>query len=80
MFYDQLLKKTICNSNSKLVSFLGKVYLPVMNNDFLNLGENDLSEDELLMYLKNMQNNKTPGNNGLMKCNKVWLSEVTKTS
>ena len=80
MFYDQLLKKTICNSNSKLVSFLDKVYLPVMNNDFLNLGENDLSEDELLMYLKNMQNNKTPGNDGLMKCNKVWLSEVTKTS
>ena len=29
--------------------------------------ENDLTEDELLISLKSMQNNKTPGNDGLMK-------------
>ena len=29
--------------------------------------ENDLTEDEPLIYLKSMQNNKTPGNDGLTK-------------
>ena len=29
--------------------------------------ENDLTEDELLISLKSMQNNKTPGNDGLTK-------------
>ena len=39
--------------------------------------ENDLTEDELLISLKSMQNNKTPGNDGLMKefyetfCNEI---------
>ena len=67
MFYEQLFKKTICNANSKIVSFLGNISLPVINNDFFNLCENDLTEDELLISLKSMQNNKTPGNDGLTK-------------
>ena len=29
--------------------------------------QNDLTEDELLISLKSMQNNKIPDNNGLMK-------------
>ena len=65
MFYEQLFKKTICNANSKIVSFLDNFSLPVINNDFFNLCENDLTEDELLISLKSMQNNKTPGNDGL---------------
>ena len=67
MFYEQLLKKTICNANSKIVSFLDNISFPVINNDFFNLCENDLAEDELLISLKSMQNNKTPGNDGLTK-------------
>ena len=67
MFYEQLFKKTICNANSKIVSFLDNISLPVINNDFFNLCENDLTEDELLISLKSMQNNKTPGNDGLTK-------------
>ena len=47
MFYEQLFKKTICNTNSKVVSFLDNIYLPVINNDFFNLCENGLTEDEL---------------------------------
>ena len=66
MFYEQLFKKTICNANSKIVSFLDNISLPVINNDFFNLCENDLTEDELLISLKSMQNNKTPGD-GLTK-------------
>ena len=67
MFYEQLFKKTICNANSKIVSFLGNISLPVINDDFCNLCENDLTADELLISLKSMQNNETPGNDGLMK-------------
>ena len=67
MFYEQLFKKTICNANSKIVSFLDNISLPVINNDFFNLCENDLTEDELLISLKSMQNNKTPGDDGLTK-------------
>ena len=67
MFYQQLFTKTICNANSKIVSFLDNASLPVVNNDLFNLCENDLTEDELLIYLKSMQNNKTPGNDGLTK-------------
>ena len=39
----------------------------MINNDFSNLCENDLTEDELFMSLKSMQNNKRPGNYGLTK-------------
>ena len=46
MFYE-CFKKTICNTNSKVVSFLDNIYLPVINNDFFNLCENGLTEDEL---------------------------------
>ena len=67
MFYEQLFRKTICNANSKIASFLDNISLPVINNDFFNLCENDLTEDELLISLKSMQNNKTPGNDGLTK-------------
>ena len=67
MFYGQLFKKTICNNNSKIVSFLDNISLPVINNDFFNLCENDLTEDELLISLKSTQNNKTPGDDGLTK-------------
>ena len=43
MFYEQLFKKTICNANSKIVSFLDNISLPVINNDFFNLCENNLT-------------------------------------
>ena len=87
MFYEQLFKKTICNTNSKIVSFLDNISLPVINNDFFILCENDLTEDKFLISLKNMQNNKTPDNYGLTKefYETFWneikcFSEVVKTS
>ena len=67
MFYEQLFKKTICNANSKIVSFSDNISLPVINDDFFNLCENHLTEDELLISLKSMQNNKTLSNDGLTK-------------
>ena len=49
------------------MKFLERVSLPVINNDFFDLCENDLTEDEILISLKDTQNNKTPGNDGLTK-------------
>ena len=66
MFYEQLFKKTICNANSKIV-FLDSISLPVINHDFFDVCENDLAENELLISLKSLQNNKTSGNDGLTK-------------
>ena len=34
MFYEQLFKKTVYNTNFKIVSFLGNISLSVINNDF----------------------------------------------
>ena len=45
MLYEQLFKKIICNTNSKMVSFLDNISLPVINTDFFNLCENDFTED-----------------------------------
>ena len=68
MFYEKLFKKTICNANSKIVFFfLGNITPLVINNDFFNLCENDVSEDEIEISLKCMKNIKTPNNGGLMK-------------
>ena len=44
---EQLFKKTIYNTYSKIVSFLDSISLPVIKNDFFNLCENDLTEDDL---------------------------------
>ena len=49
------------------MKFLERISLPVINNDLFDLCENDLTEDEILISLKNTQNNKTPGNDGLTK-------------
>ena len=39
--------------------------------------ENDLTENELLIALKSMQNNKTPGNDGLMEeFYETFLNEI----
>ena len=65
MFYEQLFKKTICNANSKIVSFFDNIFFPVLNHEFFSLCENDLTGP--LIFLKSMQNNKTLGNDGLTK-------------
>ena len=67
MFYEELYKKTICNANSKIVSFLNNISLPVMNNDFFNLYENNLTEDEFWISLNSIKIKKTPGNDRLTK-------------
>ena len=58
MFYKQLFKKIICNSNFKTVSFLNNSSFSVIINDFFNWYGNDLTKGELLVFLKSMQNTR----------------------
>ena len=61
---------------------------PSLNNDQINLCKNDLSETDFYNAMKNMQNNKSPGNDGLAKkfYNGFWdgiiellIASVTET-
>ena len=56
--------------------FLVNIPLPVINNDFFNLYENDPTKGELLISLKCMENNKTTGNDGLTEeCYETFQNE-----
>ena len=46
---------------------MDNISLLVINNDFFNLCENDLIEDDFLISLKSIRHNKTPGNGELTK-------------
>ena len=47
--------------------FLNEVSVPKLNYEDARICEGDLNELELLKALKSMQNNKSPGNDGLTK-------------
>ena len=64
--------KTLFNSQpfkniKEIELFLCGITTPSLNNDQINLCEKDLSETDLYNAMKNMQNNKSPGNDGLTK-------------
>ena len=44
-----------------------RYFTPPLNNGQINLCEKDLSKTDLYNAMKNMQNNKSPGNDGLTK-------------
>ena len=46
---------------------MDNISLLVINNNFFNLCENYLIEDDLLISLKSIRHNKTPGNDELTK-------------
>ena len=52
---------------SHINDLFDKVSLPKLNITEINESLNDLSEKELYMSLMSMQNNKSPGNDGLTK-------------
>ena len=64
-FYESPLKKGDSKPPSQINDFLDKVQLPKLNITEINECGNELSEKELDMSLMSMQNNKSPGNDGL---------------
>ena len=65
--YETLFKSQSFKNVREIENFLCAITTPSFNNDQINLCEKDLSETDSYNAMKNMQNNKFPGNNGLTK-------------
>ena len=66
-FCESLFKKCDSKLPSQINDFLDKVQLPKLNITEINECDDELSEKELYISLMSMQNNKSPGNDGLTK-------------
>ena len=66
-FYETIFRNTSANTLENCESFLNEVSVPKLNYEDAIICEGDLNKTELLKVLKSMQNNKTPGNDGLTK-------------
>ena len=63
----EILKKIKGFYETLLKSLSVSITTPSLNNDQINLCEKDLSEINLYNGMKNIQKNKSPGNDGLTK-------------
>ena len=66
-FYKTLFKNNIKKTLSEQTNFLDTLQIPKLSDNDCLLLEGELSESELYDALKNMPNNKSPGNDGLTK-------------
>ena len=67
-FYENLFQKTIAKSISDNEMFLSDIHLPTISDEnYTIICEDEITEDILLVALKSIPNNKTPGNDGLSK-------------
>ena len=77
-FYETLFRNTSVNTSEHCESFLNEVFVPKLNYEDARICEGDLNELELLPAFKSMQNNKSPGNDGLTKEFYETFSKVVK--
>ena len=76
-FYETLFKNTLSNTSEDYESFLNEVSVPKLNYEDAMICEGDLNELQLLKALKSMQNDKSPGNDGLTKeFYKIFWNEI----
>ena len=66
-FYQNLFQKTIAKSFSDMEMFLSDIHLPTISDENYTICEAEITEDNLLVDLKCIPNNKNPGNDGLSK-------------
>ena len=66
-YYKALFKNYNSKSFSDHEEFLDKIDIPKLDIGDKDLCDKDLSESELYMALLGMENNKSPGNDGLTK-------------
>ena len=66
-FYKNLFKNNIKKTLSEQTNFLNTLQIPKLSDNDCLLCEGELFESELYDALKNMPNNKSPGNGGLTK-------------
>ena len=66
-FYQKLFKKSVFKTTDEILQFLEVIELPKISNDQFLICENEISENDLFLSLKGVENNKLPGNDGLTK-------------
>ena len=66
-FYEALFKKREQKTTAKIKDFLNVIDVPKLSEDQVKLCEEDLTEKDLYKSLRSMQNDKSPGNDGLTK-------------
>ena len=65
--FEALFKSQSFKNVSEIENFLCGITTPSLNNNQINLCKKNLSETDLYNAMKNMQNNKSPGNYALTK-------------
>ena len=65
--YETIFRNTSANTSEDCENFLNKALVSKLNYEDARICEGDLNELELLKALKSMQNNKSPGNDGLTR-------------
>ena len=66
-FYQSLFSRKVQFQTNKLEAYLENIPLPKLTNEQTLSCEGIISEDEVFKSLKSMENNKSPGNDGLSK-------------
>ena len=66
-FYEALFKKREQKTTAEIKGFLNAIDVPKLSEDQVKLCEEDLTEKDLYKSLRSMQNDKSPGNDGLTK-------------
>ena len=62
-----MLSRKVQNQTDKIEAYLELIPLPKLTNEQTLSCEGIISEDEVFKSLKSMENNKSPGNDGLSK-------------
>ena len=66
-FYEALFKKCKQKTTAEIKDFLNFTDVRKLSEDQIKLCEEDLTKKDLYKSLKSMQNDKSPGNDGLTK-------------
>ena len=66
-FYKTLFTEKPQIQNKNITAYLNQISIPVLTGEQSQTCEGPILENELLKPLKNMTNNKSPGNDGLTK-------------
>ena len=66
-FYETLFTEKLQIQNEDITAYLNQISIPVLTGEQSQTCEGPILENQLLKALKNMSNNKSPGNDDLTK-------------
>ena len=67
LFFNYLYRETLSFSSNKLGTYLNTISFPKLAKEKSKTLDGGITEKELLIALQSMENNKSPGNDGLTK-------------